>query len=283
MYSHVANAIFIGPGSKPSGLLVLTSHRAVIYRPDFTPTSDVVWAYPEGTGRNYGLVEAHDSGLGQTVTLIGGCSVAKTRDTMHTGQLSSDPCGLEHHYEWFSIQGQAIGQHSSRYYGWYMNQGYWQDRLEFPFPSSVAITGGRLWSIFNLYRDGQWQVEMLPDPADPDHPIEAPGWYVWGAVVDGAGQVLLAATRTRATPSTAVESYIPPWEFDLLRWQNGGLVSVSHHAGVVPSLALYPPGPDYHVSDGDTFGLVARRSPNQALNELSVETADGSQSYVGVP
>ena len=94
--SHVANAIFVGDGSSDGGLLVLTTNRAVIYRPDLTPTSDYVWVYPEGGGRDYGLVESHSTGDGTMVTLIGGCSVAKTHDTMLTGNLSDDPCGLFH-------------------------------------------------------------------------------------------------------------------------------------------------------------------------------------------
>lgn len=281
--SHVPNAVFLSSGASQGGLLVLTSMRAVIYRPDFTPTSDLVWSYREGSGRNYGLLESHDSGAEQMVTLIGGCSVAKTRDSMRLHQLSDDPCGLQHHYEWFLVKGQSIAQHSGRFFGWAGSDGPWQNRLEFPFPSSVPLTGGSLWSVFNLYSDGRWWTELLPNPADPNHAIEIPGWYVWGTVSDLSGHILLAATRTAATRSTAVESYVPPWEFDFLRWEDGGLVSIGHYAGVVPSLVLYPPGPSYHVSDGDTFGLVERRSFFGLLPTLLVETLDGTQSYLSVP
>lgn len=280
-YSHVANGIFIGEGSSDAGLLVLTTNRAVIYRQDFTPTSDYVWVYPEGGGRDYGLLESHVTGDGTMATLIGGCSVAKTHDTMLTGQLSDDPCGLFHHYEWFLLRGQSIVQHSGRFFGWFGTVGRWQDRLEFPFPSAVRLTGHTLWSVFNLYRDGQWRMELLPNPADPDHAIEVAGWYVWGSVTDRSGHVLLAATRTAATSTTDVASYIPPWEFDLLAWRGGGLVSLAHHSAVVPSLVLYPAGPGYHASDGDTFGLVEKDLPYGRA--LLVESRSGVQSYVSVP
>ncbi|HEX9364516.1 MAG TPA: hypothetical protein VGA47_12115 [Candidatus Dormibacteraeota bacterium] len=282
-YSHVPNAIFLGAnGAAP--LLVLTSNRAVIYRSDFTPTGDYVWGYPEGGGgRDYGLVESHDVANGKMVTLIGGCSVAKTHDTMLTGKLSDDNCGLFHHYEYFLVRGQSIVRHAGRFYGWYGTVGRWQERLEFPFPSSIRLTGGSLWSVFNLYKNGQWRTQLLPDPARPDRIIEIPGWYVWGSVTDRFGRVLLIATRTAATPSISTRSYIPPWGFDFVQWSGGKLVSISHHSGVTPSLALYPPGPDYHVSDGDTFGLIQRYSPPIGFSSLLVESRDGTQAYVSVP
>jgi hypothetical protein len=282
-YSHVPNGVFLSSGGTTTGLFVLTSARALIYRPDLTPTSDTVSTYAEGSGRNYGLVEEHDLGGLQMVTLVGGCSVAKTRDTMRLRTLSEDPCGLQHHYEFYLVKGQSIVQHDGRFFGWAGTTDIWQNRLEFPFPSDVPLTGGSLWSVFNLYRNGEWRTMLLPNPADPDHAIEVPGWYVWGAVSDRAGHVLLAATRTKSTSSTDVVSYIPPWEFDYLTWRNGGLVSVGHYAGVVPSLVLYPPGPSYHVSDGDTFGLIEKQPPHGGPNVLLVEAPDGAQSTISVP
>jgi hypothetical protein len=281
--SHVSNAVFIGTRATPLGMFVLTSDRAVIYRPDFTPTADLVWNYPEGSGRNYGLVESHLSGTGETVTLIGGCSVAKTRDTMHTHQLSDDPCGLQHHFEYFFIQGQSIVQHAGTFFGWAGTDGIWQNRLEFPFPSSVPLTGGTLWSVFNLYRDGEWRAILLPNPADPSSAVEVPGWYVWGTVFDRSGDAFLAATRVAATSSTSIDSYVPPWQFDLLAWQGGGLVSVAHYDGEVPSLALVSPGPDYHASDGDPFTLMEMASSYCGPNQLMVETKDSKRSSVPVP
>jgi hypothetical protein len=281
-WSHVANAIFVGTSASP-GLLVLTTLRAVIYKPDFTPTSDFVWTYDEGGGRNYGLLESHDVASGKMVTLIGGCSVAKTHDTMRTHQLSDDNCELFHHYEYFLVQGRSIVQHSGRSFGWYGTVGRWQDRSEFPFPSVIPLTGSSLWSVFNLYRDGQWRAQLLPNPADPGSTIEVPGWYIWGAVTDRWGRVMLAATRTATTPSTDVASYIPSWQFDLLVWSGGHLESVAHHEGLVPSLVLYPPGPGYHAADGDTFGLSEKRSSFSLFIRLLVEAADGEQTYVIVP
>jgi hypothetical protein len=281
-WSHVANAIFVG-GAQAPGLLLLTTHRAVVYRPDFTPTSDVVWSYAEGGGRDYGLVESHQVANGTAVTLVGGCSVAKTRDTMHTHALSSDNCELFHHYEYFLVQGQSIIQHTGRAFGWFGTVGRWQDRAEFPFPSMIPMSRQHLWSIFNLYRDGQWRAQLLPDPSDPNSTIEVPGWYVWGSVSDRMGNVFLAATLSPATASTDVASYVPPWQFDLLLWSNGQLVSVSHYDGVAPSLVRYPPGPGYHAADGDTFGLVEQRPSFPPFNRLLVETADGEQSYITVP
>jgi hypothetical protein len=179
------------------------------------------------------------------------------------------------------VRGQSIIQHAGRFFGWFGTVGRWQDRLEFPFPSAVRLTGGTLWSVFNLYRDGQWRMQLLPNPAEPDHAIEVAGWYVWGSVTDGSGRVLLAATKTTASTTTDIGSYIPPWEFDLLAWNGGRLVSLAHHSGVVPSLILYPPGPAYHASDGDTFGLVEKDSPHGKA--LLVESRNGLQSYVSVP
>src|SRR5262249_8162783 len=127
--SHVANAVFLDGQAGP-GLLVLTTNRAVIYRLDLTPTSDFVWDYAGGGGRSYGLVESHGTAAGQVVTLIGGCSVAKTHDVMRTGQLSTDPCGLFHHFESFLVRNQSIVAHAGRFFGWYGTVGLWQDRLE---------------------------------------------------------------------------------------------------------------------------------------------------------
>jgi hypothetical protein len=112
--------------------------------------------------------------------------------------------------------------------------------------------------------------------------LDNTGWYVWGSVSDRSGHILLAATRTGATSSTAFESNVPAWEYDFLRWPNGGLVSIGHHASVVPSLVLCQPGPSYHVSDGDAFGLVQGRSSKVRLPTLLVETPDGHQSYLNV-
>ena len=59
------------PCSPDGGLFVLTSSRAVVYRPDLTPTSDRFW-WPGGStdngGRNYGLVEAYTVGSAPTST-----------------------------------------------------------------------------------------------------------------------------------------------------------------------------------------------------------------------
>jgi hypothetical protein len=217
------------------------------------------------------------------VTLIGGCGVAKTRDTMHTHRLSDDPCGLQHHYEYFYIQDQLIVQHEGAFFGWAGTDGLWQNRLEFPFPSNVALTGGSLWSVFNLYRDGEWRAELLPNPADPESAIEAAGWYVWGSVSNRSGKVFLAATRTASTESTSVDSYVPPWQFDFLAWRAGGLVSARHYDDLVPSLALVPPGPGYHASDGDPFTLLERPSGSCGPNQVMVETMSGDESFVPVP
>lgn len=277
-YSHVANAIFV-----LGGLLVLTTYRAVIYRPDFTPASEVVWGYEEGGGRNYGLVESRKVQGAEEVTLIGGCSVAKTRDTMRTHQLSGDNCELFHHYEYFLVQGQTIARHAGRSYGWFGTVGRWQDRAEFPFPSRVRLSGDRSWIVFNLYRDGQWRAQLLPNPADPMSAIEVPGWYIWGSVSDRFGNVFLAATRTGATSGTDVASYVPPWNFDFLVWSNEALRSVAHFDGIAPSLVLYPPGPTYHAADGDTFGLVESGSRLWPFRRMLVESATGEQSFVTVP
>ena len=281
-WSHVANGIFLGDEGK-APLLVLTSYRAVFYRSDLTPTGDYTWGYPEGGGRDYGLVESHDVAGGKMVTLIGGCSVAKTHDTMITGRLSEDHCGLFHHYEYFLVRGNSIVRHAGRFYGWYRTVGFYQERLEFPFPSAVPLTGGSPWIVYNRYKDGRWRAVLLPDPARPDRALEFGGWYVWGSVTDRSGHVLLVATRTASTSSTSVKSYIPPWEFDFLLWTGAGFASLGHHAGVVPSLVLYPPGPDYHVSDGDSFGLAQKYSGRMGFSSLLVESSDGAQSFVAVP
>jgi hypothetical protein len=282
-YSHVANAIFVGGGGSTSGLLVMTSNRAVIYRPDLTPTSDLVWSYSRGGGRNYGLVESTPMSGGQMVTLVGGCSVSSSRLDMRTGLLSVEGCALFHHFEYFFVQGQKIVQHDGREFGWAGTDGLLQNRLEFPFPSTVPLTGTSMWSIFNFYRDGLWRVELLPNPADPAAAIEIPGWFVWGFMSDRSGHVLLAGTRMIATSTTTLQSFVPPWQFDILRWQEGALVSVAHYDGVSPSMVLYPPGPGYHATNGDTFGLVENTAARGMPNQLLVESAAGNRSWVSVP
>jgi hypothetical protein len=202
---------------------------------------------------------------------------------MRTGLLSVEGCALHHHFEYFYIQGQKIVQHDGQEYGWAGTDGLLQNRLEYPFPSMVPLTGSSMWSVYNLYRNGLWRVELLANPADPGSAIEVPGWFVWGFMSDKSGHVLLAATRTPATSTTTVSSFIPTWQFDILRLQGSGFVSMAHYDGISPSLVLFPQGASYHATDGDTFGMVERPLIGGVGNQLLVESSSGGRAWVGVP
>lgn len=272
--SHVANAVFAG-----GGLLVLTSSRAVVYRPDLTPTSDRFW-WPGGStangGRNYGLVEAYTAGERTYVDLIGGCSTLNRWRAMAPG---ADPtggdanCGVARHFERFELEGSRIAKHRSVYYGYVGANGGLDARVEFPAHPHAPLGGpGSSWTVFNLLRSGSWSAQVFTDPASTQ-PTELPGWYVWDTVELADGSAGLLASRV--PPG----SLVPAWELDVLRWTGSTFASVQHVPGVVPVLLPYASTPTRHTSESSLYGAFV--GPGADRN-LLVADAAGKRTFVSL-
>ena len=272
--SHVANAVFTG-----RGLLVLTSSRAVVYRPDLTPTSDRFW-WPgdttENGGRNYGLVEAYTVGKRTYVDLIGGCSTINRWKAMAPG---ADPtggdanCGIARHFERFELEGSRITEHRSVYYGYLGANGGLDARVEFPARAHAPLGGpGTSWTAFNVLRSGNWAAQVFTDPASTQ-PLELPGWYVWDTVELADGSAGLLASRV------APGSLVPSWELDVLRWNGSTFSSVQHVPGAVPVLLRYASTPTRHTSESSLYGAYV--GPGAARN-LLVADAEGRRTFVSL-
>jgi hypothetical protein len=274
--SHVANAVFAPAG----GLFVLTSARAVVYRPDLTPTSDRFW-WPGGTpdngGRNYGLVETYRSDDRTYVDLVGGCSTVNRWRAMAAG---ADPtggdanCGIVRHFERFELDGSRIAGHRGVYYGYVGTHGGVEGRVEFPARAHAALGGpGTTWSAFNVLRSGAWSAQVFTDPMSTE-PMELPGWYVWDTVELADGSAGLLASRV--PPG----SLVPSWELDVLRWNgSSSFASVQHVPGAVPVLLPYASTPSRHTSEGSLHGAYV--GPG-ASRELLVVDSSGRRQFVSL-
>jgi hypothetical protein len=273
--SHVPNAVFTD-----GGLLVLTSSRAVVYRPDLNPTSDRFWRAGGSTddgGRNYGLVEVHEVGERTYVDLIGGCSTLNRWKAMAPG---ADPtggdanCGIARHFERFELDGSRISEHRSLYYGYVGANGGLDARVEFPARPHAPLGGpGTSWTAFNVLRSGTWSAQVFTDPTSTQ-PMELPGWYVWDTVQLADGNAALLASRV------APGSLVPSWELDVLRW-NGSttFASVQHIPGAVPVLLPSPSTATRHTSEGSLYGAYV--GPAAARNLLVVDAA-GRRTFVSL-
>lgn len=271
--SHVANAVFV-----PGGLFVLTSSRALIYRPDLTPTSDTVWwpgGVTENGGRNYGLVETYRVDGTTYVDLIGGCSTLNRWRAMTSGDPTGADanCGIARHFERFRLEGSRIAQHRSLYYGYVGSQGSLEGRVEFPARAHAALGGpGTSWTAFNLLRAGRWSAQVFPGPASTQ-PVELPGWYVWDTVeLAGGGAALLAG---RVAPG----SLVPSWELDVLRWNGSSFASVQHAADAVPVLHPFASTSSRHTSESALYGAFV--GPGAARKLLVVDAA-GRRRYLSL-
>jgi hypothetical protein len=251
--SHVANAVFLDP-AQARGLLVLTSARAFVYGSDLLPHSDLTWVSggrTDNTGRNYGLLQRL-SGPPERFLMVGGCSVANARSSMLAGLPVDGKCSMHHHIEYFELAGGNIVRHSSRYFGFSNTDGVWESRIEYLLNSPSGFGGARS-VVFNLYRDGQWRLMVMPDPAHPETAREFPGWYAWDSVMAPDGRPLLLATR--APGGGGDRSKVLPWEFDVLAWNGQRPVSVLHREGQVPAIYPYSQSEWRHASDGLPYGV----------------------------
>jgi hypothetical protein len=279
--SHVANAVF-PPGAEPSGLFVLTSSRAVVYRPDLTPTSDVVWwpgGIPGNGGRNYGLVETYQSGGGTYVDLVGGCSTVNRWRAM---ARSADPtggdanCGMVRHFERFRLAGAQVADHQSIYHGYVGTHGGLEGRVEFPARPNAALGGPATnWATYNLLRSGTWSAQIYPGPMSTE-PMQLPGWYVWDTVeLPGGGAALLASP-------VAAGNMVPAWELDVLRWNGSSFVSIQHASGVVPALLAHASTPTRHTSESRLVGAYIHSPGPGAGRDLLVVDSAGRRRFVSL-
>jgi hypothetical protein len=272
--SHVANAAML-PGTGARGLFVLTSARAVIYRPDLTPTADTAW-YPGGTtsngGRNYGLVDAYRAGRKTYVDLLGGCSVLTMSRAMQPGAAPTGGdanCGIVRHVERFSVDGTRITGHGSLYYGYAPTQGPYEGRLEYPgHPRAPLVGPGSSATVYNLLQGGTWSAQILNGPM-ATQPVSLPAWFVWDTI-RVHGDALLLATRVRPGDPVA------PWSFDVLRYSGSGVRSLQHVDGRVPALVRSPPSATMGTTDDGVFGAALRG------DRLLVVSSDGSRSFAPI-
>ena len=271
--SHVANGVTLPGGA---GFFALTSARAVIYRPDLSPTSDTTW-FPGGVqangGRNYGLVEAYRVDGRTFVDLVGGCSVLARQRAMLPGQTPSTAdaeCGLARHVERFAIDGSQIARRESVYYGYAGIQGTMEGRVEYPAHARAPL-GGRStsWTAYNLLRGGAWSAQVLQGPMTTSA-IDLQGWYVWDTIRDGSQGAALLATRMKPGQT------VPGWEFDVLRWDGSTFRSVQHVDGEVPALVGSPSSSSVHTSERSLFGALLHG------RDLLVVGSDGRRRLVAI-
>jgi hypothetical protein len=275
--SHVANGVFL-PG-RAAGFFVLTTARALIYRPDSTPTADTTWipgAKVENGGRNYGLVETYRRRGRTYVDLIGGCSVMSTWRAMLPGASASggdDNCGIVRHFERFAVAGRAIAKRKGRYYGYFGTEGAFNGRVEYPAHPRAPLGGaGTSWTAFNVLRGSRWTTQVFRGPMTT-RPLSLRGWFVWDTVKVGKRAVLLA---TRVRPGQIVT----PAHFNVLRWNGRRFRSVQHVAGAVPALLNFPPTERRHTLEHAVFGSFVRDVRGDDRRELLVASPSGGRRFV---
>jgi hypothetical protein len=256
--------------------------RAVFYRPDLTPTADTTWipgGNPATLGRNYGLVQAYRFRRHTYVDLIAGCSVQSMRRAMRNADDWNRVCGIVRHFERFRVSN-SIARREGPYYGFLSTHGELEGRVEFPSRPRAALAGpGTSWTIFNLYRGGQWAAQVFDHPGATAPRLELPGWFVWDtADLDADGKAEVLATAVRADGLASV--YGMPWEFDILRFDGIGFVSVFHADTVVPALLRYASTPSKHTTEENIFGSFARDVSGDGRPDLLVEDSSGRLSYL---
>lgn len=147
-----------------------------------------------------------------------------------------------------------------------------------------------MWTVYNLFDgppgsmgQGEWQIELRPDPADPREVMHERGWFAWDVVdLDGDGTAELLATRAPAPGSAS--PYVLPWEFDVLAWNGSNLESVYHAGGVAPSLFRYPLTPTRYVDGGTTrHGTITEDVDGDGVDEVIVEDLEGRRSFLRIP
>jgi hypothetical protein len=274
-FSHVANGVFLGAGR---GFFVLTSSRAVVYRPNLTPTSDTTWfpgSLPANGGRNYGLVETYRRASGTYVDLIGGCSVRSTADAMRPAAAPTggdDNCGIVRHYERFRLSGTRIVRHRSIYFGYASIDGALDRRVEYPARPRAALGGARTsWTAFNLLHGGTWSAQVYRGTVST-RPLVLPGWFVWDTLDTTRGAVLLA-TRVASGQT------IPSFAVGVLRWDGHRFRSIKHVKGVRPALVRFAQTSTRHTLESDVFGVFARRRHGGGTR-LLVEERSGRRRFV---
>lgn len=299
--SHLPTGLLIGT-DVARGALLMTTGRALIYRSDLTPTSDTTWtsgSTPNG-GRNYGLALSFSHQAKQYAVLIGGCPVRSAREAMKTGVLpggrqdtslgSTDGhCGIHHHYESFLLQGLGIAGHFNHYYSYSVSDGFFHARPEFPGTPVGPIGGvGTMWIGFNLFDappgsqgEGQWQIELRPNPSDPSVVVKQRGWYIWDIVdLNSDGKAEILATRAAANSTSP---YVLPWEVDVLVWNGQDLESVFHRNGVAPSLFKYSSDSTKYFSGGMREGTLTGDDKHGDVKVVMVEDKTGARSLLRVP
>jgi len=238
--------------------------------------------------------------------LIGGCGVQNERRAMRTGrppggglQTTSGGgqaahCSIHHHFESFRLAGGRIAAHVNHYYGYSVDDGFFSGRPEYPGDPTGPIGGrGTLWTAFNLFDAapgsstgaGQWGIELIPDPEQPERVIRVPGWYVWDVVdLDHDGTAELLATRA-APQKTGAPDYVLPWRTDVLRWNGTTLAPVFRRDGVAPVVLSIPNTPTRFAGRSTTTEqttVLLRDLDGHGTSEVLVEDRHGRRSFLRV-
>jgi hypothetical protein len=280
-YAHCANPVTTSSGN----LFLLTSGRAVSYRPDLSPTGDHVWAAGGRTdhaGRNYGLVTRFAMNGGEYVTLHGGCSSANMQEAMRAGELTTagNPlCGIHRHYEIFSIVSGVVGTHASRFYAYAPEPGIHEGRLQYPRNAVFRNEpSGTVWSAWSLYEGGRWNA-VVADPLSPDAPaVTLASCFLWDVRDldgDGAPELLVTFLPTGAAAGS-VESLIPPWSVEILAFDGEEIVSQGGVEGWVPAMVAQPNRASLRSSDGALFPAAVTDVENDGVLEPVVTDVAGA-------
>jgi hypothetical protein len=275
--AHCANMVALAGGN----LFVLTSGRAVSYRPNLAATGDLTWAAGNRTdhaGRNYGLVTHFESpDGGEWTTLHGGCASASMVDAIANGAIDSTHgdyyCGIHRHYEVFSIAGGATSPagHTSLFYSYADVDGQY-NRLQYPrhavFEHAPSKT---LWTAFSLYDGTRWHVE-LGDPRMPGAFAAALDdaflWDVRDLDGDGAPEWIVTKLASGA-------GILPPRSTSIVTFDGKKATVVATVDAWIPVLPPQVNRAAVRSSDGGIYAAGVTDADGDGVLEVVVQDAGG--------
>ncbi len=281
--AHVANPILLEGGN----LLVLTSGRAVSYRPDLSPTGDIVWTTGGRTdhgGRNYGLLTRFYVDGAEHVTLHGGCTAMEMKAAIREGDgalaVHGNPlCHIHRHYEIFRITDGVVTGHTSRFYSYASTPGVHEGRLQYPRHAVFDVgPAGPTFTAYNLYLAGRWHLR-IGDPRLPDTPsTDLVDTFLWDVRdLDGDDEPELLVTELPSTAAAgSAESLVPPWSMTVLRFDGTSTTTMGTLEGWLPAHALQLNRTNARSSDGFMFPAAVTDLENDGVLELVVEARDGT-------
>jgi hypothetical protein len=281
--SHCANMLGLAGGN----LFVLTSGRAVSYRPNLAAAGDLTWAAGNRTdhaGRNYGLVTHFESpDGGEWVTLHGGCASSSMVAAIANGAIDATHgdyyCGIHRHYELFGIAGGATSPaaHTSVFYSYADVDGQY-DRLQYPrhaiFEHAPSKT---LWTAFSLYDGTRWHVE-LGDPRMPGAFAAAiDDAFLWDVRdLDGDGAPEWIVTKL----ASGGAGIVPPRSTSIATFDGKVVKIVATVDGWIPVLPTQPNRAAVRSSDGSIYAAGVTDADGDGVLEVVVQDASGKEGRI---